>query len=112
MNTVMWCSWDGEHILVNTRGFSQKIKNIAANPNVALMAIDPENAYRWIDVRGTVVDVSPDEDFSNINAHAKLYTGNDEYYGSVSPIEAKGKEDRVVIKVKPLKAFAFPPEGR
>lgn len=111
MNTLMWSSWDGEHILVNTRGYSKKIKNIKANPKVALMAVDPENPYRWIDVRGTVEEVVPDEGLSNINGHAKLYTGNDEYYGSVAPIEMKGKEDRVVIKMKPLQTFAFPPEG-
>jgi PPOX class probable F420-dependent enzyme len=112
MNTVMWCSYDGEHVLVNTRGYSQKIKNIKANPKVALIAVDPENPYRWIDVRGTVEEVVPDEDFNNINAHAKLYRGVDEYYGGVSPIELKGKEDRVVIKMRPLKVFAFPPKGR
>ena len=56
-------------------------------------------------------EVVPDEGLSNINAYAKLYTGNDEYYGSVAPIEMKGKEDRVVIKMKPLQTFVFPPEG-
>jgi PPOX class probable F420-dependent enzyme len=110
-NVVIWCSWDGQNVLVNTRGFSRKVKNIKANPKVALMAMDPQNPYRWLDVRGTVAEIAPDTDFSNINSHAKLYTNKDEYYGGVAPIERKGKEDRVVLRIKPERVFAFPPQG-
>lgn len=110
-NALIWCSWDGSHVLVNTGGNSRKVKNIRSNPKVALVAVDPANPYRWIDVRGTVEEINEDADFSNINAHAKLYAGKDEYYGGVAPAEEKGKQQRVVLRISPERVYTFPPQG-
>ncbi|HQY91985.1 PPOX class F420-dependent oxidoreductase [Caldilinea sp.] len=107
-NTVVWCSWDGEYVLVNTADGRRKPDNVRKNPKVALTVIDPQNAFRWIDVRGEVASIEPDPDYANINAHAKLYTGNDEYYGSVQPIEARGTEQRIIFKIRPDRVVAFP----
>lgn len=110
-NTVIWASWDGSHVLVNSAEGRRKTENVRKNPKVALMAIDPENPFRWVDVRGVVEAIEPDEDYSNINAHAKLYAGVDEYYGGVAPADAKGTEERVIFKIKPERVVAFSPPG-
>ena len=68
-NSAVWCSWDGEHILVNTITGRRKERNIRKNPNVAIFVLDPSSAYRWIDVRGIVEEIVPDIDYANINAH-------------------------------------------
>lgn len=109
-NTVVWCSWDGTHVLVNTSRARRKSSNVEGNPNVALTAIDPKNPYRWVDVRGVVESVEPDDNYDNINYHAKLYAGADEYYGGVAPAEQRGTEERIILKVKPLRILAFPPQ--
>ena len=106
-NTVVWCSWDGEHVLVNTANGRRKPANVRRNPKVALTVIDPQNAFRWIDVRGEVEEIAPDPDYANINAHAKLYAGVDEYYGGVAPLEMKGKEERIIFKIRPDRVLAF-----
>ena len=108
-NTIVWCSWDGTHVLVNTAEGRRKPKNVRANPKVALMALDPDDAFRWIDVRGVVEEIVPDPDFANINAHAKIYVGAHEYYGSVMPASMKGKEERVIFKIKPQRVVISPP---
>ena len=108
-NTIVWCSWDGTHVLVNTAEGRRKPQNVRGNPKVALMVLDPEDAFRWIDVRGVVEEIVPDPDFVNINAHTKLYVGADEYYGSVMPAEMKGTEERVIFKIKPRRVVAFSP---
>ncbi|MEZ4517452.1 MAG: PPOX class F420-dependent oxidoreductase [Chloroflexota bacterium] len=105
-NTVVWCSWDGTHVLVNTAIGRRKDENVRQNPLVALTVIDPDNPYHWIDVRGEVVELAPDEDFANINAHAKLYAGKDEYYGGFVPLSQK--QDRVILKIAPKRVLAFP----
>jgi hypothetical protein len=97
-------------VLVNTRRNSRKIRNIEKNPKVALTAIDPENAYNWIDVRGTVTDITTDVDYKNINSHAKIYRGEDEYYGGVAPLELKGRDERVIIRIKPERVVAYAPQ--
>ncbi len=109
-NTVVWCSWDGEHVLVNTADGRRKPNNVRNNPKVALTVIDPQNPYRWIDVRGEVESIVTDTDYANINAHAKLYAGVEEYYGGFAPIEGKGTEERIVFKVRPDRVLAFPPQ--
>ncbi len=108
-NTVVWCSWDGENVLVNTTDGRRKAENIKKNPKVAVLAIDTKNPYRWIDVRGTVDKITEDTDLSNINRHCFLYTGQEEYYGSIMPAEAKGTEKRLILHIKPERVVAFPP---
>lgn len=110
-NTVVWCSWDGEHVVVNTTESRHKAKNVRNNPNVAVMAIDPENPYRWVDVRGVVEEIEPDKNYANINAHAQLYQGVEQYYGGVAPAEMKGKEKRIKLKIKPENVVTYPLES-
>lgn len=107
-NTVVWCSWDGSYVLVNTAGGRRKHKNVLENPHVALTVIDPKDPYRWLDVRGTVEAIEEDDDYANINAHAKLYAGVDEYYGGVAPAERRGKEERLILKIRPDRVLTYP----
>ncbi|MCS6825108.1 MAG: PPOX class F420-dependent oxidoreductase [Caldilinea sp.] len=107
-NTVVWCSWDGEHVLVNTAEGRRKSANVHKNPKVALTVIDPQNPFRWIDVRGEVEAIVDDADYANINAHALLYEGKEEYYGGVAPAERKDKERRIIFKIRPHRIVAFP----
>ena len=106
-NTIVWFSWDGTHILVNTKEGRRKDRNVRKNPHVALLILDPKNPYHWMDIRGTVEEIIPDTDYSNINAHAKIYAGVDEYYGGYAPLERKGTENRLIYKIKPDKIVAY-----
>ncbi len=109
-NTVVWCSWDGTHVLVNTADGRRKANNVRANPQVALCAIDPKDPFRWIDVRGTVEEIVEDSEYRNINAHANLYVGQPEYYGGFAPADMKGTETRIILKIRPDRVVAFPPQ--
>jgi len=102
-NSAIWASWDGEYVLVNTADGRRKPNNIRNNPNVAVFVIDPENDFRWLDVRGVVEEMVPDENLANINAHSKLYTGKDTYFGEVAPAERAETEERLIIKIKPVR---------
>jgi PPOX class probable F420-dependent enzyme len=100
-NSLVWCSWDGEHVLVNTAKGRRKDRNVRQNPDVAVFVLDPQDNFRWIDVRGFVAEIVPDPEAENISAHAKLYVGVDSYYGDYQDIELKGKEEREIIKIRP-----------
>lgn len=110
-NTVVWCSWDGQRVLVNTADGRRKPQNVRRDPRVALTVIDPKNPYRWIDVRGVVEEIVPDTDYANIDAHAKLYAGVERYYGGVAPTEAKGTEERIIFKIRPERVLHYPSQG-
>lgn len=107
-NTVVWCSWDGTHVLVNTADGRRKPANVRQNPRVALTVMDPQDPYRWMDIRGIVEEIVPDEDYANINAHARLYAGVEEYYGDFAPASRKGTEQRIIFRIKPQRVLVYP----
>lgn len=109
-NSVVWCSWDGQHVLVNTADGRRKPQNVRRDPRVALTVVDPTDPFRWIDVRGVVEGIVPDADYANIDAHARLYAGVEHYYGGFAPVEARGTEERIIFKIRPQRVLIFPPQ--
>ncbi|MBP9502744.1 MAG: PPOX class F420-dependent oxidoreductase [Candidatus Promineofilum sp.] len=107
-NTVVWRAWDGEYVLVNTVVGRQKERNVRQNPHVALTIVDPANPYHWMDVRGVVEEFIPDPDYAVINSLAKVYQGVDEYYGGYAPLSRRGTEERIVMKIRPVRVLCYP----
>ncbi len=93
--TPVWCEFDGTHILVNSAQGRQKDRNMRRDPRVSLSVMDPENSYRYVEVRGEVVDIEEDTACEHINKLAKKYLGLDEY-----PYLQPG-EVRVRYKIQP-----------
>jgi PPOX class probable F420-dependent enzyme len=56
----MWFAWDGSVLRFTHTSQRQKFRNITANPHVAVAISDPDNPYRYLEVRGEVTDVTPD----------------------------------------------------
>jgi PPOX class probable F420-dependent enzyme len=100
-STVVWCSYDGTHIKVNTAVGRQKEQNMRKNPKVTVIAMDPENPYRYVEIRGTVEEITQEGAIDHANKLARLYANKDTYYGGVAPAEQQDKETRVVCKIKP-----------
>ena len=94
-NNPVWFGWDGEHILISQTKTRQKYRNLGRDRRIALSIVDPENPYRYLEVRGEVdrIEEDPDNDF--IDAMAKKYMGVDVY-----PIH-QPDDERVVVYVKP-----------
>ncbi len=99
--TPVWCDFDGEHIRVNTARGRQKDKNMTARPRVTILAIDPDDPYRWIEVRGKVVEFNDAEGVNHINKLSAEYRNEPDYYAR-NP-DRRGKEQRVMIKIKPTR---------
>lgn len=73
--TQTWVDTDGEHVIVNTvRGY-QKDRNISRDPRVALNIQDPENPFRYIEVRGRVIATTTEGGAEHIEMLAQRYTG-------------------------------------
>lgn len=100
-STVVWCSYDGTHIKVNTTAGRQKVQNMRKKPQVTVLAMAPENPYQYLEVRGTVEEITQEGAIDHANKLAKLYTNKDTYYGGVAPAELKEQETRVICKLKP-----------
>ena len=109
--TQVWCSYDGEYILLNTKRATRKEKNMAARPMATIMAVDPNEPYRWLEVQGTVEEITEEGAVDHIDSLAKLYTGHDKYFGGAYPAELAKQQIRIICKVKPTKVVAFNPKG-
>jgi hypothetical protein len=77
--TPVWFSYDDGHIYFNTAQGRLKDKAIRANPYVAISILDPNNPYRYISIRGPVVEIDDTHGRAHIDLLAKRYTGADKY---------------------------------
>jgi PPOX class probable F420-dependent enzyme len=93
-NHVMWVDADDEHLLINTEVHRAKYRAIEQHPQVTVTVWDHANAYRYGEVRGTVVgEVRGPEARAHIDALSERYLGTP--YGN--PIQS----ERVILKVAP-----------
>src|SRR6202030_4174789 len=77
--TPVWVDYDGKHVRINSARGRQKDKNIARDPRVSLSIQDPENPYRYVEIRGKVVEATEKGADEHINKLEKKYLGKDEY---------------------------------
>jgi PPOX class probable F420-dependent enzyme len=71
--TPVWIDFDGEHVIFNSAKGRQKDRNVRRDPRVSLALIDPENPYRYVEIRGTVVEITEDGASAHIDKMAKKY---------------------------------------
>ena len=89
----MWFVWDGEFIWFTHTSYRQKYKNIAHEPRVSVSIFDPDQPYRYVEIRGVV-------DHIDLDPEAKLYQQLSERYQG-TPVTPPDAAQRVAIAVKP-----------
>ena len=93
--TPVWVDYDGKHVILNSARGRRKDRNMKANPAVSMAISDPQNPYRYLEVRGRVVKITEEGASDHIDKMAKKYMGVDKY-----PHRGPG-EVRVLYFVEP-----------
>jgi len=93
--TPVWFDFNGGRLRVNSAKGRVKTRNMKEGAKVALSILDPDNAYRYIQVRGTVSRATEQGGDAHIDALAKKYLGKDSY-----PFRRPG-EVRVIFEIEP-----------
>jgi PPOX class probable F420-dependent enzyme len=93
--TPVWFDYTAGHIRVNTAKGRVKARVMKQGAKVALAIMDPDNAYRYIQVRGHVARVTEDGADAHIDSLAKKYLGKDKY-----PFRQPG-EQRITLEIAP-----------
>lgn len=96
--TPVWCDFDGTFVQINSAKGRVKDRNMRRDPRVTLAIQDPDNPYRYLEVRGRVVEVTEEGADAHIDRLAKKYLGVDKY-----PNRREG-EVRVIYKIQPERA--------
>jgi PPOX class probable F420-dependent enzyme len=92
--TPVWCAYDGRHIHINTAIGRQKDRNLVRDGRVALSILDPDNPYRYLEVRGRVTERTEN------GADASIDALSQRYIGKPYPLRQPG-EKRVLFKILP-----------
>ena len=93
--TPVWFDSDDEFILINTAAGRVKDHNMQARPTVALVIQDPHDPYRYVQVRGKVVDRTLQGADAHIDRLSLKYRGNPVYQNRTPGMQ------RVIYKIQP-----------
>jgi PPOX class probable F420-dependent enzyme len=92
-SSVMWFDWDGSRLRFTHTKSRQKFANLEHEPRVAVSVLDPDDGYRFIEVRGTVSKIEDDDET------ASFYKSLQHRYGM--DYEVTDADVRVIITVEP-----------
>lgn len=93
--TPVWFDYADGKVRINTAKGRVKARNMSQGSKVALSIVDPDNDYRYIQIRGTVTKETEDGADAHIDSLAKKYLGKDSY-----PFRSE-KEVRVLYEITP-----------
>jgi len=95
--TPVWVEYDGKYVVFNTEQKRAKVRNLKRDPRVAISVAAHDNPYSYIEIRGRVVEITPQGGAEGIDRLAKKYIGQDKYPWN------KPDDVRVLVKVEPEK---------
>ncbi len=98
--TPIWFNTDSEYVLINSAKDRVKDRNMRIRPQVALCIQDPSNPYRYLQIRGKVVEFTIEGADDHIDALTLKYRGIPKY-----PSRQPG-EQRVMYKIQIVKVDA------
>ena len=91
--TPVWFDHQKDEVWVNTASGRQKHLNVQRDPRVALTIVDPNNVYRYVELRGRVREITEEGAEAHIDQMAHKYLGKDKYPWH------NPKERRVLLKI-------------
>jgi PPOX class probable F420-dependent enzyme len=94
-STPVWVDYRNGKVLVNSAKGRVKARNLKPGSPVAISITDPDNPYRYVQIRGKVARVTEEGAAAHIDKMAKKYLGKDKY-----PFAQPG-EVRVLFEIEP-----------
>jgi PPOX class probable F420-dependent enzyme len=91
---VMWVDANEQHLLINTEVHRQKFRNVERDPRVTVTIWDKEDPYRFVEVRGEVV-----EKVKGMEAREHIDELSHKYRGK--PYQTPIRSQRVVLRIAP-----------
>ena len=109
--SVVWCDFDGDMVRVNTmRGFAKE-RNMRRNARVTLLCYDPRRPLRYLEIRGTVVEMTESGAARHLDELASKYIGRRvRYFGYVIATRFAETEIPVLCRIRPTHVVALDAE--
>ena len=100
--TPVWVDYEDGYILINGTKGRVKDRNVSERPAVALSITDPDNPFRYIAVRGRVVEIIDDISREHQAKLIRKYTDEPVSYDPLPP-----EDIRRIYKIEPLQVVAY-----
>jgi PPOX class probable F420-dependent enzyme len=100
MVNPVWCMAEDGHVLINSAQGRLKDKVMRRDPRVTLCIVDPDDPFRYLELRGKVTEITDKGADAVIDRLAKKYLGVDTY-----PYRRAG-EKRLTYRIAPEKVVA------
>ncbi|MCS7145772.1 MAG: PPOX class F420-dependent oxidoreductase [Nitrososphaerota archaeon] len=97
--TPVWVDIEGDYVLINTVKGRRKDKNTDRDPRVSIAIADAANPYRYVEIRGRVVEKTAQGAVEHIDRLARKYLGAARFEGP--------RSNRLIWKIKPEKIVTF-----
>ena len=97
--TPIWFDWEGTHVVVNTARGRVKDRVLKRRAKVALAIPDPANSYKYMQIRGTVVEET------EAGGYDMICRLNEKYHGKYEYPRIPGQV-RVTYKILPERVFS------
>jgi PPOX class probable F420-dependent enzyme len=97
-SSLVWADQDGECACINTTLERRKGRNMAADPRVSLLVVDPDDSGRFIQIRGDV-ELVFEGAAEHLDRLTRAYTDHPCYYGHVYPLDQRDRETRVIGRI-------------
>ena len=91
--TPVWFNTDGQYLLINSAKGRVKDRNMRHRPRVAVTLMAMEDPYRYLQIRGEVVEITEVGGEDHINALSLKYRGR--------RFDIPAGETRVIYKIRP-----------
>jgi hypothetical protein len=101
--TPVWCNRRAEALYINVMKGFRKERNMRLNQRVSLLAFDPRNPRRNIEIRGCVVEMTEAGAVEHNDELARLYLGKPDahFFGDAVPAELQSRYKPVRVKIMP-----------
>ena len=100
--TPVWGDYQDGHILLNTAEGRIKHRNVLHDSRVAICVVSHQNPLDMTTIRGNVVDIISDYDYTHADKLTKKYMNLPKY-----PFKTIN-EKRIIFKIKPEHVYVLP----
>jgi PPOX class probable F420-dependent enzyme len=98
--SATWFLAEGDHVKISLNTVRQKVKNLQADPKASFLIFDPQNPYKYLELRGDA-KITPDDDYSFADKLGAKYGGAD-----LRERDRPG-ETRVVVTINHVRVVAW-----
>lgn len=89
---ILWATRDDDTVLMSTVRGLRKERNLMADPRASVLVLDPQSAYRYVELRGTI-------DITEEGGDELIQRLSREYTGQPSTIDEGTRNVRVVLSL-------------